>query len=288
MKTINSNSLLRALLVLIALAAHQSQIQALASTPSLSQETPISTVVMPEINCPVDWSALSDIDGPNLDRVIWGVKARDWRKEYIETALAKTQKCIQASNDPESVKRAVLVDIQTRSYPNAVVAIDRRDQRLRQEEQRAQMAAQQKSINEQSQAEQAVNTTPTDAESTIKQRQVDFERQKALNAENAAIDRAAQSRKDSLLTILFVVAAALAGWYWNKFIRNRCPKCRSTSYDTISVDEIDRWRGTKKVTEQHSRGSRTRHVSTTYAKNLYSYRCRDCQTEWTVEKKEEL
>ena len=64
-------------------------------------------------------------------------------------------------------------------------------------------------------------------------------------------------------------------------------KCKSTDFDTTDVLEVDRWRGTKKVTETHSRGSRTRHVSTTFVKNVYSYRCRSCQTEWAIEKKEE-
>ena len=88
--------------------------------------------------------------------------------------------------------------------------------------------------------------------------------------------------------LLMVIAAAVVGWIWNKFIRNRCPNCKSTSFDTVAVTETSRFTGTKQVTEKHSRGTNTRHVRTTYAMKLYQYRCKSCQHEWSKEKKEEL
>ena len=101
--------------------------------------------------------------------------------------------------------------------------------------------------------------------------------------------RPVQNDDGPLLQIsLVVVAAALAGWIWNKFIRARCPKCKSTAFDTVNVTETDRFKGTKEVREKTSRGTNTRHVQTTYAKNLYEYRCKSCQHEWSVERKEEL
>lgn len=91
-----------------------------------------------------------------------------------------------------------------------------------------------------------------------------------------------------LLIFLLALAAALAGWIWHKFLRTRCPKCKSTSFDTVNVTETDRFRGTKQVSEKTSRGTNTRHVQTTYAIKLYEYRCKDCQQEWSKERKEEL
>jgi hypothetical protein len=44
-----------------------------------------------QLACPPDWNALAELDGPNLDRLILGVKARDWRKEDVEAVFAKTQ-----------------------------------------------------------------------------------------------------------------------------------------------------------------------------------------------------
>ena len=92
------------------------------------------------------------------------------------------------------------------------------------------------------------------------------------------------------------LAAILAAWYWNRFIRNRCPSCKSTDYETINVAEVDRWRGTKAVAKTvHRRGGIrgqsykdvTQHVGVTFVKNQYTCRCRACQTEWTFEKREE-
>ena len=53
-----------------------------------------------QLACPPDWNALAELDGPNPDRLILGVKAREWRKEDVEAVLAKTQECQRASNLP--------------------------------------------------------------------------------------------------------------------------------------------------------------------------------------------
>ena len=203
--------------------------------------------------------------------------------------LAKTKECQSSTGTPESLRRAELADIQTRAYPNAVAAIERRDQRLRQEEHQAQLAALANAAPAQPQEDQAKPAPQlSEREQARQQRDAEFAQQSARNAEIEAQRQIERSRNDKLWIGGGILAAIFAAWFWNKFIRNRCPKCKSTDYDTTSVDETDRWRGTKKVTEQHSRGSRTRHVSATYVKKLYSYRCRACQTEWAVEKKEEL
>ena len=97
-----------------------------------------------------------------------------------------------------------------------------------------------------------------------------------------------RANEGNLQILLAVIAAAIGGWFWNKFIRNRCPNCKSASFDRVNGTEIDRWRGTKEVTEQRSRGTNTRHVQTTYVKMLFGYRCKTCQHEWAKERQEEL
>ena len=223
-----------------------------------------------QLTCPTDWNALADIDGPNPERVILGLKAREWRKEHIDMVLAKTQECQRSNSAPESVKKAELVDIQTRAYPNVVAAIDRRDQRLLQESQRAQQVAQPSVAEVPPQGIQASAATQvSERELARQQRDAEFAQQTARNAEVDAQRQTERSRNDKLWIGGGILAAILAAWYWNKFIRNRCPKCKSTDFDTTDVSEVDRWRGTKEVTERHSRGSRTRHVSTTFIKNVY-------------------
>lgn len=126
--------------------AYQTQIQAMGASPPAAMPAPVAQPnAAPsalQLACPPDWNALTDIDGPNPERVILGLKAREWRKEHIDMVLAKTQECQRSNSAPESVKKAELVDIQTRAYPNAVAAIDRRDQRPLQDSQRAQQVAQ--------------------------------------------------------------------------------------------------------------------------------------------------
>lgn len=276
----------RLLIAVLALAT--TQVHAATTTSDTGAQANSAPPAL-QLTCTPDWSALADIDGSNPDRIIMGLKARDWRKEHLDTVLTKTKECQANSGAPESVRKAELMDIQTRAYPGAVAAIDRRDQRLRQEEHRAQLAALANAAPAQPQEEQAKPVPQlSEREQARQQRDAEFAQQTARNAELDAQRRAEQSRNDKLWIGGGILVAIFAAWFWNKFIRNRCPQCKSTNYDTTSVDETDRWRGTKKVTEQHSRGSRTRHVSATYVKKLYAYRCRDCQTEWTAEKKEEL
>jgi hypothetical protein len=99
------------------------------------------------------------------------------------------------------------------------------------------------------------------------------------------LERLANNRFAQVLAAL--LAASGLGWFWNAHLRNRCPSCRSTSYTTQS-EELDRWRGTKKVYEKHSRGTNTRHVQTTYVQQAYHFTCNACSEEWTRTRREEL
>lgn len=81
---------------------------------------------------------------------------------------------------------------------------------------------------------------------------------------------------------LYGISALVAvAWFWHVLIRTRCPNCRSTAVVYRGERELDRWVGTKKVTEQLSGGkSTTRSVSTTFEKVQKLYRCADCGHEW--------
>lgn len=282
-------------------AAYQTQIQAMGASASIATPTPVaqpnSAPSALQLACPPDWNALTDIDGPNPERVILGLKAREWHKEHLDMVLAKTQECQRSSSAPESVKKAELMDIQTRAYPTAVAALDRRDQRVLQGSQRAQQAAQPSGIEVPAQGAPATATAQVSERELARQRRdAEFAQQTARNAEVDAQRQIESSRNDKLWIGGGILAAILAAWYWNKFIRNRCPKCKSTDLDTTDISEVDRWRGTKAVTKTVHRpgGIRgqsykdvTKHVGVTFVKNVYSYRCRACQTEWAIEKREE-
>lgn len=134
---------------------------------------------------------------------------------------------------------------------------------------------------------QAVEAQRVQAE---QKKQADELQRQQLEAQHQVEIQQAQEKRNqqqNLWILVAIAALAIGGWYWNKFVRNRCPSCKSTSYDTISREEVDRWRGTKQVTEKHSRGTNTRHVQTTYVTMHYVFRCKACRHEWSKDRKEE-
>lgn len=100
---------------------------------------------------------------------------------------------------------------------------------------------------------------------------------------------AERERISNLKFWFFAILAGLgAAWYWNKFMRLRCPTCRTTSPELEEEEELDSWLGTKSVSESLGNGkSRTRHVSATFAKVNRTYKCRTCGNKWDVVSKEE-
>ena len=247
-----------------------------------------------QLACPPDWNALAELDGPNPDRLILGVKARDWRRDDVEAVLAKTQDCQRTSNLPESIKKAELTDIQTRAYPGALAAVERLSQRLQQEAQQRQKVT--SPVVADAPAQASAPPQVSERELAKQRLEAEFAQQNARSAEIEVQRQVGRSRNDKLWFVGIALAAILAAWYWNRFIRNRCPSCKSTDYETTNVAEVDRWRGTKAVAKTvHRRGGIrgqsykdvTQHVGVTFVKNQYTCRCRACQTEWTFEKREE-
>lgn len=91
-------------------------------------------------------------------------------------------------------------------------------------------------------------------------------------------------------TTIFIVITALiiSCWIWNKFIRRRCPGCKSTKYNLENKTELDRFRQAKEVSERTASGkTKTTHVQVTYAINQYDYKCDVCGTLWSEKRKEE-
>jgi len=88
--------------------------------------------------------------------------------------------------------------------------------------------------------------------------------------------------------VIGVTAAFFCIWFWNKFIRRRCPQCRSTVYNLMGENEVDRWLGTKQVTEKLASGkTETRSINTTFVKIQRLYKCNDCGHVWSEISKEE-
>jgi hypothetical protein len=88
--------------------------------------------------------------------------------------------------------------------------------------------------------------------------------------------------------VIGLTAALFCIWFWNKFIRRRCPQCKSTKYNFLGEKEIDRWLGTKQVTEKLASGkTKTRTVNTTFIKIQRFFKCNDCGHDWSEISKEE-
>lgn len=95
--------------------------------------------------------------------------------------------------------------------------------------------------------------------------------------------------------IIFGACLLLIGLsIWHNFYRMKCAKCKTARIELLGIEEIDRWRTNKKVTEQdrdskgNVLGSREAHVTVTMVQNIYSYQCRICGYKWDRSETEEL
>ena len=110
-----------------------------------------------------------------------------------------------------------------------------------------------------------------------------------LDAKKKALAQSEQKKANSIKLMAFIsIAAIVAFMVWNKFIRLRCPRCRSLNHVNYNVTELERFKGHVKVQEKNSKGVNTRAVSATLTINRYDYRCDDCGHQWSLKKKEEL
>jgi len=251
----------------------QSSIAALL-TASLSAHAQI------QLSCEMDWSALSALDLAEPDRLISGIRAGDWTKEHIDQMLQAEEECARSSNAPETLREARWIGIQTQQYPNALRSLEARDQRIEREK------AEILKTSNAAQSEGARTPAIPQAQSDVP-KQHQLSPQPPLASADAVKDSDLASKRN--LWIALAAVGCLAGLaIWQKFVRNRCPSCSSTSYSRIDETELDRWRGTKQVSERNSRGTNTRHVQSTFVQLQFTYRCNHCQNEWVKVRKEEL
>ncbi len=95
-----------------------------------------------QLGCPVRWDLVgTNLSGNNLDADLFGVKVRDWKPEYLDQVLRKSEECSRSGPGPESVRRAEHLDGATRVYPYAKGLFAERDRRLQQEGLRNQVTA---------------------------------------------------------------------------------------------------------------------------------------------------
>lgn len=84
----------------------------------------------------------------------------------------------------------------------------------------------------------------------------------------------------AVLTTLFAIV--------DKFFRRRCPRCRTQKVGLFKEEEIDRWLGTKELSEELGNGkTRTRNLQTTFVKIKRYYSCNLCDATWAEISNEE-
>lgn len=87
--------------------------------------------------------------------------------------------------------------------------------------------------------------------------------------------------KDNIIKALVVafIVLVLLGIYLIR--RNKCPNCKSTKLTLKGSEEVDRWLGTKQVTERLASGkTKTKTVQTTFIKIKSYYLCNECNYSW--------
>lgn len=75
--------------------------------------TSVAFAQTPQFTCPVRLELLTEIDGGGvggLDRIIYGVRARDWKPEFLDQAARRFETCQAAAPGPQSLKDAERVD----------------------------------------------------------------------------------------------------------------------------------------------------------------------------------
>jgi hypothetical protein len=93
----------------------------------------------PQFACPVRLELLTEIDGAGvggLDRLIYGVRARDWKPEFLDQAQRRYEACQAAAPGPQSLKDAERADA-LRRFQLLKGSLQQRDRLLAQEARQA-------------------------------------------------------------------------------------------------------------------------------------------------------
>lgn len=67
--------------------------------------SPLSAHADLQLSCPVRLDLLTQLE-KDPDKLLFGVKVRDWKSEYFDALLVKNEECMAISNYPESVRKA--------------------------------------------------------------------------------------------------------------------------------------------------------------------------------------
>jgi ribosomal protein S27AE len=92
------------------------------------------------------------------------------------------------------------------------------------------------------------------------------------------------------LLILAVPICGLAFYLIRHFARAKCPKCGKRKTLKLDEEEMDRWRGSKQVTDKNKDGKiiRTRTIAVDYAKMRLNWKCKECGNNFHTFKTREL
>lgn len=97
--------------------------------------SPVLAQTPPQFNCPVRLDLLTEIDGAGvggLDRLIYGVRARDWKPEFLDQALRRYEACQAVAPGPQSLKDAERADA-LRQFQLLKSSLQQRDRLVAQE-----------------------------------------------------------------------------------------------------------------------------------------------------------
>jgi rubredoxin len=108
----------------------------------------------------------------------------------------------------------------------------------------------------------------------------------SMRASAGATSNEPSASNISIIWVILAVVVLVAIYYY--ITARKCPSCKGRKYEMIDVQELDRFRGTKKVYDKKGKSTHTRHVQTTYVKRNYHFKCRACAHEWEEKITEEM
>lgn len=240
-----------------------------------------------KLSCNMDWPAFSSLEVVPPDKMIGVMKASEWTKAHVDQMLSVEEECSRSGPDVETLRKARWEDVRDHLYPRALLGIEARDKKILREQAAALKAQEQAAAmaNPPSRPEPQAQVQPQPTYQPVETRGPQAAPPQDIQPQSGNSNPEPQR---GLLYVLLTVAGAIGLWGWNRFIRNRCPNCKETTFEKTGETEVDRWRATKAVSERNSRGTNTRHVQTTFVNIQFAYKCNHCHHEWMKQRKEEL